>query len=373
MEPGRVYIDSGYRMYYDEGTKLTDGIPAGLESVLPEIWKQYPPEHPMITDFFAVIVFALWLVNFFGNGLVIIVFLVTKSLRTPTNMFIVNLAFSDLCMMTFMGPSVTVNAFISDHWIYGALFCQLYGFFGALFGTVSLLTMVVIGYDRYNVIVKGLSGTRITGCKAFFIILFIWLYVLGGSLPPLFGWGGFALDGLLITCSYDYYTYDWNKLSYCLYAFITHYLLPLTLVLYYYGCIVKAVVQHERALKAQAKKMNVSSLRSGGNDDGQSAEMRICKVAITNVSLWFLAWTPYAVVFMFPLFGKLHWVTPLVSQLPIFFAKTASCFNPVVFALSHPKYREALSELCPCLGIREESSKGGDNKTQSQTIATTTA
>lgn len=125
-------------------------------------------------------------------------------------MFIVNLAFSDLCMMTFMGPSVTVNAFISDHWIYGALFCQLYGFFGALFGTVSLLTMVVIGYDRYNVIVKGLSGTRITGCKAFFIILFIWLYVLGGSLPPLFGWGGFAL-GKKISVWYWKWTPFWWK------------------------------------------------------------------------------------------------------------------------------------------------------------------
>eukprot|EP00095_Tigriopus_kingsejongensis_P007511 maker-scaffold103_size370364-snap-gene-0.19 protein:Tk07511 transcript:maker-scaffold103_size370364-snap-gene-0.19-mRNA-1 annotation:"opsin" len=347
----------------DRRTKITDGIPAGLESVLPDIWKNYPPEHPMITDFFAVVIFILWGINVVGNGLVIFVFLTTKTLRTPTNMFVVNLAFSDLCMMTFMGPSVAVNAFVSDYWIYGALYCQLYGLIGAIFGTASLLTMVVIGFDRYNVIVKGMAGTRITGCKAFSVLLFIWVYVILGALPPFFGWGGFALDGLLITCSYDYYTYDWNKLSYCLFAFVTHYFLPLLLVMFYYGSIVKAVVQHERALKAQAKKMNVTSLRSGG-DEGQSAEIRICKVAITNVSLWFLAWTPYAVVFMFPIFGKLHWITPLMSQLPIFFAKTASCFNPVVFALSHPKYREALASKCPCFGIHEQASKAADEKTQ---------
>jgi len=42
--------------------------------------------------------------------------------------------------------------------------------------------------------------------------------------------------------------------------------------------IVKAVVAHEAALRAQAKKMNVDSLRSNAKDDGDSAEVRIAKV-----------------------------------------------------------------------------------------------
>ncbi len=41
--------------------------------------------------------------------------------------------------------------------------------------------------------------------------------------------------------------------------------------------IVKAVVSHEAALKAQAKKMNVESLRSG-DQSGESAEIKIAKV-----------------------------------------------------------------------------------------------
>jgi hypothetical protein len=36
---------------------------------------------------------------------------------------------------------------------------------GAVFGTCSIMTMVVIGFDRYNVIVKGFSGTKITPGK----------------------------------------------------------------------------------------------------------------------------------------------------------------------------------------------------------------
>ena len=36
----------------------------------------------------------------------------TKTLRTPTNMFVVNLALSDAIMMFCMGPPVTFNAFV---------------------------------------------------------------------------------------------------------------------------------------------------------------------------------------------------------------------------------------------------------------------
>ena len=45
------------------------------------------------------------------------------------------------------------------------LACQIYGCLGAIFGTCSIMTMVVIGYDRYNVIVKGFSGVKITAGK----------------------------------------------------------------------------------------------------------------------------------------------------------------------------------------------------------------
>ena len=71
--------------------------------------------------------------------------------------------------------------------------------------------------------------------------------------------------------------------------------------------------------------------------NAESSEMRIAKVAITNVCLWALIWTPYASVVMIAAFGNRNLITPLVSQLPSFMAKTASCINPIVFAVSHPK------------------------------------
>ena len=88
-----------------------------------------------------------------------------------------------------------------------------------------------------------------------------------------------------MTCSYDYLTEDWNHKSFLVYAFVFNYFLPILMVIMFYSQIVKAVVSHESALKAQAKKMNVDSLRSNEDAKEESAEVKIAKEAITNVTL----------------------------------------------------------------------------------------
>ena len=99
------------------------------------------------------------------------------------------------------------------------------------------------------------------------------------------------------------------------------------------------------------------------DENADSAEVRIAKVAITNVSLWTCIWSPYAIVVMIACFGDRSLVTPMVSQLPSFCAKLASVINPFVFALSHPKFREALAVKCPCLGIGEKPADTSTGKT----------
>ena len=79
------------------------------------------------------------------------------------------------------------------------------------------------------------------------------------------------------------------------YAFLFNYSCPVLAIIVFYSqvrcfClskfltsvkyqIVKAVVAHEAALRAQAKKMNVDSLRSNAKDGDESAEVRIAKVS----------------------------------------------------------------------------------------------
>ncbi len=77
-------------------------------------------------------------------------------------MFVVNLAFSDLCMMLTQFPMFVFNSFAGGVWLFGPFMCELYACTGSIFGLGSIATMAAISYDRYNVIVRGMNGFRMT-------------------------------------------------------------------------------------------------------------------------------------------------------------------------------------------------------------------
>ena len=115
-----IYMDAHYNLVYPKGATHLDGVDKETMEVIHDHWGSFPPQHPLIAHIVGIAFFALWLINFFGNGSVCYIFLKVKSLRTPSNMFVVNLAFSDLCMMTTMGLPVIINAFTQRYWMWGA-------------------------------------------------------------------------------------------------------------------------------------------------------------------------------------------------------------------------------------------------------------
>ncbi|ROT77765.1 rhodopsin [Penaeus vannamei] len=214
-----------------------------------------------------------------------------------------------------MTPPLLVNAYWGT-WVLGAFFCEIYAFFGSFFGCVSIWSMVFITADRYNVIVKGVSAEPLTS---------------GGAMLRIAGTWAFTL-----AC---------------------------------YTFIVKAVAAHEKGMREQAKKMGVKSLRS---EEAQktSAECRLCKVALMTVTLWFVAWTPYFVINWGGMFNK-PIVTPLFSIWGSVFAKANAVYNPIVYAISHPKYRAALEKKLPCLACATEGRDGGSDAGSTATAQST--
>jgi len=131
-----------------------------------------------------------------------------------------------------------------------------------------------------------------------------------------------------------------NHKSYILASCFLTYLMPIIIIVGCYAAIVRAVFHHEDELRQQAKKMNVTSLRTNQDQDAVSAEIRAAKVAIVNVTLWIFAWTPFTAISMIGTWHDNTFVTPLISELPIVCAKTSALYNPIIYALSHPRFRE---------------------------------
>lgn len=84
-------------------------------------------------------------------------------------------------------------------------------------------------------------------------------------------------------------------------------------------------------MREQAKKMNVSSLRSG-DQSNTSAEFKLAKVALMTISLWFMAWTPYMVINFAGIFQFMT-IDPLFSIWGSVFAKANAVYNPIVYAI----------------------------------------
>ncbi|ROT69185.1 rhodopsin [Penaeus vannamei] len=225
--------------------------------------------------------------------------------------------------------------------------------------------MVFITADRYNVIVKGVSAEPLTSGGAMMRIAGTWAFTLAWCLPPFFGWNRYVPEGNMLACGTDYLTETELSRSYLYVYSVWVYLFPLAYIIYSYTFIVKAVAAHEKGMREQAKKMGVKSLRS---EEAQktSAECRLCKVALMTVTLWFMAWTPYFVINWGGMFNK-PIVTPLFSIWGSVFAKANAVYNPIVYAISHPKYRAALEKKLPCLACATDGRDGGSDAASTTT------
>lgn len=79
---------------------------------------QFPPLDPLWHKILGVVRTLLGLIGCCGNGVVVYIFLLTPTLRTPSNLLVVNLAFSDLVMMFILCPCMVLNCYY-ETWILG--------------------------------------------------------------------------------------------------------------------------------------------------------------------------------------------------------------------------------------------------------------
>ena len=86
-----------------------------------------------------------------------------------------------------------------------------------------------------------------------------------------------------------------------------------------------------------AKKLN-AEIRQG--QSAKKSEIKTARIAMTIIITFLLSWTPYATVALIAQFGPQELVTPYVSELPVMFAKASAMHNPLIYALSHPKFRD---------------------------------
>ena len=106
----------------------------------------FPVWHVTIFGFLAVCV---GLLTVSGNLIVILSFVLERSIRQPTNYFIASLAVSDLLIGSISMPFYTVYLLSGKHWLLGEALCDLWLSVDYTACLCSIYTVFCITADRY--------------------------------------------------------------------------------------------------------------------------------------------------------------------------------------------------------------------------------
>ncbi|XP_071973974.1 melanopsin-B-like isoform X1 [Engystomops pustulosus] len=279
-----------------------------------------------------------------GNLLVLYAFYSNKKLRTAPNYFIMNLAVSDLLMSATQAPVCFLNSF-NRKWILGGIACNVYAFCGALFGITSMMTLLAIAIDRYLVITKPLQSIQWSSKKRTMqVIVLVWLYSLMWSMAPLLGWSSYVPEGLMISCTWDYVTSTTANKSYTMMLCCCVFFIPLVVIFHCYLLMFLAIRNTSR---------NVQKLASCGRQTALSSTMKnewkMAKIAFVIIVVYVLSWSPYACVTLIAWAGHGNSLTPISKTVPAVIAKASAIYNPIIYGIIHPKYRETIHKTVPCL------------------------
>ncbi|XP_020512777.1 neuropeptide FF receptor 2-like [Labrus bergylta] len=125
-----------------------------------------------------LLIFAVCMV---GNGVVCFIVLRSKNMRTVTNLFILNLAISDLLVGIFCMPTTLVDNIITG-WPFGSVLCKLSGMVQGISVSASVFTLVAIAVDRFRCIVYPFKQ-KLTIPTSKLIIVVIWVLAVSIMCP----------------------------------------------------------------------------------------------------------------------------------------------------------------------------------------------
>ncbi|XP_071496161.1 uncharacterized protein [Diadema antillarum] len=288
-----------------------------------------------------------------GNAMVIGVVWSHRSMRTPTNFYIVSLAVSDLLVITFVMPLKLVEYGADiDYSIFNTVLCSFTAFVMPAFIFTSIWTLVAISVDRYLVIIHPLKArsfnTRSRALRTIGIIWFAPFVLLSPYFYPYqtlryyFHSNMGTIRRLVCTDRFS----DFGKvfgICYNLFLFGILFVIPVFLLGFSCGSIAKrlmSLTEDEKMLKNSVRKEEAS-------------RRKVAKMVLVVVLCFFLCWCPFFIVSVTANFSHLlHKRNYMFSLLLIHLLAFANSFmNPVIYALMSQAFRsgfwEILTICCP--------------------------
>ncbi|XP_077520532.1 cholecystokinin receptor type A-like [Amblyomma americanum] len=311
-----------------------------------------------------------------GNGLVILTLAVNKRMRTVTNLFLLNLAVSDLLLGVFCMPFTLAGVLLRE-FVFGQLMCKLIPYLQAVSVCVSDWTLVAVSVERYYAICEPLrSRAWQTPRHAQRTVAAVWVVSLLLMLPiALLSQLRPIRDSAKMKCREDWGDPLYERL-FTLFLDVLLLVLPLLIMVATYARIaatLRSAMQQQQQSEAGSSpvaiakngsafaavhpaRMSSQRLRATAairwhqrdSDRSLATKQRIIRMLFVVVVEFFVCWTPLYVLNTVSLFRPEAVYFGLGYRGICFLqllAYASSCCNPITYCFMNRTFRVSFLAL----------------------------
>ncbi|KAL6444046.1 hypothetical protein ACFW04_001768 [Cataglyphis niger] len=285
---------------------------------------------------FYIIIFVL---GIFGNVLVVFVVGRNRQMHTVTNLFIANLALSDVLLCVLAVPFTPLYTFLGG-WVFGETLCHLVPYAQGVSVYISTLTLTSIAVDRFLVIIYPFHPRmKIEICLA--IIVSIWVIALVVTLPYMVYMQ--LEEPYNVTYCEEHWPSEPFRKVFSSLTSIVQFVMPFFVIAFCYVCV--SIRLNDRA---RAKPGTKTSKREEAD---RERKRRTNRMLIAMVTIFGVSWLPLNIVNVVDDFYSQanEWsYYKLCFFMSHCLAMSSTCYNPFLYAWLNDNFRKEFKQVLPC-------------------------
>ncbi|XP_056602558.1 neuropeptide FF receptor 1 like 2 [Triplophysa dalaica] len=354
-----LYSNSSLPYSIINGSNVTN-----LTSII--YYPYYQHSLPVATSLTLAYLF-IFLLCMVGNALVCLIVLENRRMRTVTNLFILNLAVSDLLVGVFCIPTTLVDNLITG-WPFTNTVCKMSGLVQGMSVSASVFTLVAIAVDRFRCIVYPFQP-KLTLLVAKVTIVMIWMLAVVIMCPS-----AVMLTVERVEHHYMVHNEDYNHTNplfscfenwanpqmrkvYTTVLFAHIYLIPLTLITLMYGrigiklyttSVITGNDQHE-GVQPHGSPPSHRAQHEGRPLISQK-KIKVIKMLGIVALLFTLSWLPLWTLMLLTDYGgldddKLELLTGYVFPFAHWLAFSNSSVNPIIYGYYNENFKRGFQAV----------------------------